>query len=83
MRYWKGPGRAGRGGAVGRVGRPRRPPALPRDTLRRTTAACKRLASIGAAAHELGVSAERVRRRLSLARAVAALPRVKPVRCRG
>jgi hypothetical protein len=71
-----------------RVGRPRRlrPPALPRDvlrTLRGTTAAYERLASVGAAAHELSVSVERVRRRLSLARAVAALPRLKAVRCRG
>ncbi|HEX2414091.1 MAG TPA: hypothetical protein VHJ37_02630 [Thermoleophilaceae bacterium] len=62
------------------------PPALPRDvlrTLRRTTAAYERFASLGAAARELGVSVERVRRRLGLASAVEALPRVKAVRCRG
>ena len=70
-----------------RVGAPRRalpPPALPRELLRglaRARLLYDRTGSAERTARRLGISAERVRQRLQLARTLDSLPRVRAISC--
>ncbi len=70
-----------------RVGAPRRalpPPALPRELLRglaRARLLYDRTGSAERTAQRLGISAERVRQRLQLARTLDSLPRVSAISC--